>query len=50
MNRLEGRSQWLAKIVDDGIRSGEIRKHTDPARIANQIVAHLEGALVISSP
>ena len=47
----EGFRNWkgrIAKIVEDGILSGEITKHTDPARIANQIVAHLEGALVIS--
>lgn len=38
----------LAKIVEAGVRTGEIRKGTRPARIANTIIATLEGALMIS--
>ena len=38
----------LAGIVEEGIRSGEIRGDVQPERIANVIVATLEGALMIS--
>ena len=38
----------LAKIVEDGIRSGEVNKTVEPRRIANTIIATLEGALMIS--
>ena len=38
----------LAKIVEQGIRSGEIRKGTEPRRVANVLIATLEGALTIS--
>jgi len=38
----------LAKIVASGIESGEIRRSTEPQRIANTIIATLEGALMIS--
>jgi AcrR family transcriptional regulator len=47
----EGIQSWkarLAHIVEDGMRSGEIRKGTRPRQIANLIVATLEGALMIS--
>ncbi len=38
----------LAVIVTEGIRRREIRRSIDPGRIANTIVATLEGALMIS--
>src|ERR1700733_10339849 len=38
----------LSKIVEEGIKRGEIRKSAEPRRIANTIVATLEGALMIS--
>lgn len=47
----EGIQSWkasLSQIVEDGIRAGEIRKNIQPERIANVIVANLEGALMIS--
>jgi hypothetical protein len=46
-----GIADWkrrLRTIVEDGIRDGEIRKRTEPGRVANTIVATLEGALMIS--
>jgi TetR/AcrR family transcriptional regulator, transcriptional repressor for nem operon len=48
---LKGIQDWrarLAKIVEAGIKAGEIRKSTKPERIANAIIATLEGALMIS--
>jgi TetR/AcrR family transcriptional regulator, transcriptional repressor for nem operon len=48
---LKGIQDWrsrLAKIVQAGIRTGEIRKATRPTQIANVIIASLEGALMIS--
>ena len=38
----------LGKIVEQGIRAGEIRKGTVPRRVANILIATLEGALTIS--
>lgn len=38
----------LSKIVERGVRSGEIRKGTVPRRVANVVIATLEGALTIS--
>jgi TetR/AcrR family transcriptional regulator, transcriptional repressor for nem operon len=38
----------LAKIVRDGIRSGEISESANPRQIANTIIAMLEGALMMS--
>ncbi len=38
----------LGKIVEQGIRRGEIRKGTVPRRVANVLIATLEGALTIS--
>jgi TetR/AcrR family transcriptional regulator, transcriptional repressor for nem operon len=38
----------LCKVVQEGIRSGEIRKEIEPRRIATTIIAMLEGALMIS--
>lgn len=38
----------LSSIVEDGLVSGEIRGGVQPRRIANTIIATLEGALMIS--
>ncbi len=38
----------LSQIVEEGIGAGEIREDVQPSRIANVIVATLEGALMIS--
>ena len=38
----------LGKIVERGIRSGEIRKGTLPRQVANVLIATLEGALAVS--
>ncbi len=38
----------LSKIVEEGKRCGEIRADIEPRRIANTMVAMLEGALMIS--
>ena len=38
----------LCSLVREGIERGEIRKETDPRRIANTVVGALEGALMIS--
>jgi TetR/AcrR family transcriptional regulator, transcriptional repressor for nem operon len=38
----------LAKIVERGIRCGDILKGTSPRRVANVVIATLEGALTIS--
>jgi TetR/AcrR family transcriptional repressor of nem operon len=48
---LEGIQEWKARlyrIVEEGIKRGEIRRQTEPRRIANTIIATLEGALMIS--
>jgi AcrR family transcriptional regulator len=48
---LDAIADWksrLAVIVQEGIRRREIRRSIDPGRIANTIVATLEGALMIS--
>src|ERR1700722_16754531 len=48
---LDGFKVWktrLCKIVKEGFERGEIREDVEPRRIANSIVATLEGALVIS--
>ncbi len=47
----QGIEDWkgrLAKIVESGLKHGEIREGTEPRRIANAMVAMLEGALMIS--
>ena len=47
----KGIQDWRARlihIVETGIKAREIRKSTDPRRIANTIIATLEGALMIS--
>lgn len=38
----------LCRIIEDGIKCGEIQKKVEPRRIANIIIATLEGALMIS--
>jgi TetR/AcrR family transcriptional repressor of nem operon len=38
----------LAGIVQEGISAGEIREDVDPCRLANRMIATLEGALMIS--
>jgi len=38
----------LARIVKEGMRSGEIRESANPRLIANTIIAALEGALMMS--
>jgi len=45
---IESWKSSLSRIVEEGIRSGEIRSDVRPERIANVIVATLEGALMIS--
>ncbi|WP_353063268.1 TetR/AcrR family transcriptional regulator [Tunturibacter psychrotolerans] len=43
--------EWKARlgsIVEDGIANGEIRGEVQPRRVANMIIATLEGALMIS--
>jgi TetR/AcrR family transcriptional regulator, transcriptional repressor for nem operon len=48
---LEALRQWkarLSKLVEQGIRAGEIRKGTIPRRVANVVIATLEGALTMS--
>mgnify|MGYP001271787947 CR=1 FL=1 len=38
----------LEKIVADGMRADEIRRGTQPRKVANTVIATLEGALMIS--
>jgi AcrR family transcriptional regulator len=48
---LDGFCDWrerLAAIVQEGIRKREIRKSVEPRRIANTMIATLEGALLLS--
>jgi TetR/AcrR family transcriptional repressor of nem operon len=47
----KGIQDWrarLARIVEHGIRAKEIRSSIEPRRIANTLIATLEGALMIS--
>lgn len=47
----DGIADWkarLTRIVEEGIRCGEVRRDVDPRRIANTMIATLEGALMIS--
>jgi TetR/AcrR family transcriptional repressor of nem operon len=47
----DGFQRWkarLCRIVEAGMEQGEIRNDVEPRRIANTIVATLEGALMIS--
>lgn len=48
LDAIEDWKTRLAAIVQEGIRRREIRRSVDPRRIANTIVATLEGALMIS--
>ena len=46
-----GLSDWkkrISTLVEQGIQSREIRKDVEPRKIANTIIATLEGALMIS--
>ena len=48
---LEGLGSWkarLCRIIEDGLRDGEIKPGTRPRQIANSMIAALEGALMIS--
>jgi TetR/AcrR family transcriptional repressor of nem operon len=45
---LEGWQKFLAGIIADGIRRGEIRANIDKAKLANLLIASLEGAIMIS--
>lgn len=48
---LKAIEEWkarLSKVVERGVRRGEIRKGTVPRRVANTVIATLEGALTIS--
>ncbi|SNS25978.1 transcriptional regulator, TetR family [Granulicella rosea] len=38
----------LIRVVEEGIETGEVRPETEPRRIANTLIATLEGALMIS--
>jgi TetR/AcrR family transcriptional regulator, transcriptional repressor for nem operon len=40
--------ELLSEIVREGVRRGEIQHGTEPRRIANTIIATLEGALMMS--
>ena len=47
----DGITEWkgrLCKMIKEGMERGEIRKGTDSRRIANSIIAALEGGLMIS--
>ena len=47
----KGIQDWRARLIhilETGIKAGEIRRSTDPRRIANTLIATLEGALMIS--
>jgi TetR/AcrR family transcriptional repressor of nem operon len=47
----EAFAEWrdrLCEVVQEGLASGEIRKKTAPRRIANTMIATLEGALMLS--
>jgi TetR/AcrR family transcriptional repressor of nem operon len=48
LEAIEGWKARLGKVVEKGMRSGEIRKGTVPRRVANVVIATLEGALAIS--
>lgn len=48
LDAIEDWKTRLAAIVQEGIRRREIRRSIDPMRMANTIVATLEGALMIS--
>ena len=48
---VEGFRNWrfrLEAIVHDGLQTGEIQPCTDPRKIANAMIATLEGALMLS--
>jgi TetR/AcrR family transcriptional repressor of nem operon len=48
---LEGLRAWksrLLQVLKDGIERGEVVSGTDPIRVANAVIATLEGSLLIS--
>ena len=45
---LKNWQQRLEALIAEGIRAGEIRRNVDERKVANLIIASLEGALVIS--
>lgn len=45
---LEGWQKFLSQIVAEGMRRGEIRSNVDKTKLANVIIASLEGAIMIS--
>jgi AcrR family transcriptional regulator len=48
LKALQNWKDRLTRIVQEGIRTGEIRKGTVPRRIANVLIATLEGGLAMS--
>lgn len=47
----KGFSDWrerIARVVRNGLKKGEIAEGTEPRRVANTLIAMLEGALMIS--
>lgn len=48
LKALQNWKDRLTRIVQEGIRAGEIRKGTVPRRVANVLIATLEGALTMS--
>jgi len=48
LKALENWKDRLTRIVQEGIRTREIRKRTIPRRVANILIATLEGALTMS--
>ncbi len=45
---LEGWQKFLSEIIAQGIHRGEIHSNVDKAKLANVIIASLEGAIMIS--
>ncbi len=45
---LEGWQKFLGEIIAQGIHRGEIRSNVDKTKLANVIIASLEGAIMIS--
>jgi TetR/AcrR family transcriptional regulator, transcriptional repressor for nem operon len=45
---LEGWQKFLSEIIAEGIRQGEVRSNVDKTKLANVIIASLEGAIMIS--
>ena len=45
---LRGWQSTLRNILEDGIAKGTVNPETDPAEVANHIIANLEGGMVIA--